>query len=539
VLPVRLRLAARIVALAALYVALAKVGLHFATVGRSVTLVWPPTGLALAALLLGSRRLWPGVALGAFVANATTPGVSLVVAAAIALGNTLEAVAGATLVRGAPFRAQLDRTRDVVRLAVFGAGVAPALSATCGTSTLVLAGIIPHAALWSTWRVWWLGDAMGALLLTPVLLCFATRAEEETPRSPVETIGLVTAIVAASLGALTRPHQTRPYAVFPPLIWAALRCGPRGATSATLVVAAIAIGSTVTGHGAFVTSTLGDDLTALHAFIASVALTGLVLGATAVERERAIRTREHFISIASHELRTPLQPMRLQVQRMLRRLRKEPMPPEQIVDGLVVIDRQTTRLTALLEDVLDVTRLRIGRLSLAHERFDLATAVEEVCASQRDALAQASCELRIERRGPTIGHWDRVRIEQVLTNLLVNAMKYGGGPIEIGLQGGDTSVVVTTRDHGPGIPEDDRERIFGRFEHAASDGTGRGLGLGLYIAREIVEAHGGHITALNPPDGGAAFRFELPVDPPPTTRSPPDAKRLPKTDAGASAARTS
>jgi signal transduction histidine kinase len=531
VLPVRLRLAARILALAALYVALAKVGLHFATVGRSVTLVWPPTGLALAALLVGSRRLWPGVALGAFAANATTPGVSLVVAAAIALGNTLEAVVGATLVRAAPFRAQLDRTRDVVRLAFFGAAVAPAVGATCGASALVLAGLLAPSALWSTWRVWWLGDAMGALLLAPVLLCFSASADEETPRSPLETLALIVTIVAASLGALTRPHQTRPYAVFPPLIWAALRCGPRGATAATLVVASIAIASTVTGHGAFVSSTLGDDLTALHAFIASVALTGLVLGATAVERERAIRTREHFISIASHELRTPLAPMRLQVQRMLRRTRREPMPAESVIEGLVVIDRQTTRLAALLEEVLDVTRLRIGRLALAHERFDLGALVDEVCASQRDALAQASCEVRVARRGPTVGQWDRVRIEQVFTNLLVNAMKYGAGPIEISLEGGPSSLVVTTRDHGPGIPEDDRERIFGRFEHAASDGAGRGLGLGLYIVREIIEAHGGHIAVVHPPDGGAAFRFELPFEPP--------GVRPARTGGGASAARTS
>src|SRR4051812_20490640 len=120
----RLVLGTRIVLLAVAYVILAKVGLLVATVGKSVTLVWPPTGLALASLLLGTRALWPGVALGALIANATTPGVGLATAALIAVGNTLEALLGTALVQRASFRPQLDRAYDVVRLAFWGAGVA-------------------------------------------------------------------------------------------------------------------------------------------------------------------------------------------------------------------------------------------------------------------------------------------------------------------------------------------------------------------------------------------------------------------------------
>jgi signal transduction histidine kinase len=529
VAPARVALLARIALLAAAYVGLAKLGLGVATIGRSVTLVWPPSGLALAALLLGSTRLLPGVALGAFAANVTTPGVGVGVAAAIAVGNTLEAFVGAALVRHAPFRVELDRARDVVRFTVLGAVLAPVASATIGTLALHVAGLLPRGALVHAGSVWWVGDAMGALLVAPALMTWRAHGEDEPRRSALETLALAATLLAAALEALSHPHATRPYAVFPPLIWAALRFGPRGATTATLVVAGIAIGSTVTGHGAFVTSSLDADLTALHAFLASVALTGLFLGATAVERERAIRGREHFISIASHELRTPLAPLRLQVQRMLRRLRREPMSPESVVEGLVVIERQTNRLATLLEDVLDLTRLRIGRLSLALERVDLASLVDEVCASQHDAFARARCEVHVARSGDAVGQWDRVRLEQVVTNLIVNALKYGVGPIEIAVAGGPKAVAVTVRDHGPGVPQGDRERIFGRFEHAASDGTGRGLGLGLYIVREIVEAHGGQVSMSNPPDGGAAFRFELPVEP---------AKRA-RSSGAASAARTS
>ena len=265
--------------LAIAYVALAKLGLTVATVGESVTLVWPPTGLALAALLLGGLRLWPGVALGAFVANVTTPGVAWLPAAAIAVGNTLEAIIGAALVRGAPFRPALDHRRDVVRFAVAAAAVGTAVSATVGALALRAANLVPPGALAHTFHVWWVGDAMGAILVAPVILVWASPADD-IPRPMWERVALVAALALAALGALTEPHATRPYLVFPPLIWAALRFGPRGATAATLVISVVTVLSTVGGHGAFAVSTLSDDLMALNAFMASVALTGLMLGAT-------------------------------------------------------------------------------------------------------------------------------------------------------------------------------------------------------------------------------------------------------------------
>jgi signal transduction histidine kinase len=332
---------------------------------------------------------------------------------------------------------------------------------------------------------------------------------------------LAVTLVGASLAALTQPHGTRPYLVFPPLIWAALRFGPRGATVATLAISIVTLASTIVGQGAFVVSSLGDNLMALDAFVASVALTALVLGATAAERSRALRAREHFISIASHELRTPLAPLRLQVQRLLRGLRRGTNVPttEAVIDGLVIIDRQVERLTALLENVLDLTRLRLGRLPLAAETFDLATLVDEIASAQRDAISQHGGSLRIDRHGPTTGTWDRARLAQVVTNLLANAVKHGGGSVEISLAGENGTVTIVVRDHGPGIPTGAEERIFRRFEHAdAADddrrtSSGSGLGLGLYIAREIVEAHRGRLSVERPIDGGAAFKIELPSGP--------------------------
>jgi signal transduction histidine kinase len=518
VLSARVTSYARMALLAATYVALAKLGLHVATVGRSVTLVWPPAGLALAALLLGSRRLWPGVALGAFVANFTTPGVGLLTASVIASGNTLAAVVGATLVRRRPFRAQLDRTVDVVRLAALGAAAGPLASASIGSLALFATGLIQARALPGTWRVWWVGDAIGALVVAPALLTWLSRAGDTERRRPWEAPALAAALVVAALGTLIEPHPTRPYLVFPPLIWAALRFGPRGATAATLVISVVTVWSTVVGHGAFVVSSLGDNLMALDAFMASVALTSLILGATAAERARAIEAREHFISIASHELRTPLAPLRLQVQRLLRGMRRAPgtLAPETVVDALVVVDRQVERLSALLENVLDLTRLRLGRLPLRPEEVDAGVVVDEVATTLRDSLTHAGCSLRVERRGAAVGIWDRARLAQVVTNLLSNAMKHGGAcAIDVVVEGGAERATIVVRDHGPGVPASERERIFGRFEHAGAHGENAvaGLGLGLYIAREIVEAHGGLLTVESPAGGGAAFKLDLPLRP--------------------------
>ena len=506
----------RVLVLAGTYFALAKAGLHVASVGHSVTLVWPPTGLALAALLLGSRRLWPGVALGAFLANATTAGVSPLTAAVIAAGNTLEAVVGATLVQRVSFRPQLDEARDVLRFAFFGAALSTVVSATFGALGLYGAGIIARGALLPTWRIWWVGDAMGALVVAPALLTWGSRAGDRERRSPWEALGLAVTLLAATLGTLTEPHTTRPYLVFPPLIWAALRFGPRGATATTLTISVVTVWSTVAGHGAFAVSSLGENLMALAAFMASVTLTSLILGATSAERTRAIRAREHFISIASHELRTPLAPMRLQVQRLLRGLHRDPsaMTPATIVEALEVVDRQSARLAALLENVLDLTRLRLGRMPLRRTEVDAAALVEEVASTLREPMAQAACSLTVQRRGEALGRWDRARLGQVVTNLLSNAVKHGGqGAIEVSVDGTLERTTILVRDHGPGVAPEERERIFGRFEHAetateiASVG---GLGLGLYISREIVEAHGGHLTFEAPSGGGAAFRIELP-----------------------------
>lgn len=288
----RLLYAAELLALAALYVGAARIGLAIDAVAGFATLVWAPSGIALAALLLRGHRLWPGVLVGAFVANALT-GAPVLVALGIATGNTLEALVGAYALRRIPgFRASLDRVIDALGLIVLAGVLSTVISATIGVASLHMGGIVSTAELGRAWRAWWVGDVIGDLLVAPAILVWAARpAVRPASRHLVETIALVLAVIV--IGFLVFRTRTdafhQAYLIFPLLVWAALRYGPRGAASAALAVSIIAVWGTATGRGPFVQTALYDSLFALQAFMGVTAATFLVLGSSIAERRAAIR----------------------------------------------------------------------------------------------------------------------------------------------------------------------------------------------------------------------------------------------------------
>lgn len=230
--------------------------------------------------------------------------------------------------------------------------------------------------------------------------------------------------------------------------------------------------------------------------------------------EEALQIREDFMSIAAHELRTPLTPLSLQLGFIKNEILKttDYSKNKLLLKYLHSSNEQVNRLSRLIEDMLDVAHIRTGRLSLNLENIDVTELIKSIADRFELELKRMNIELVITIKTHLLASWDRIRIEQVLTNLLTNAMKYGERkPIHITLDLKGENALLSVQDFGIGIAEADQKRIFNRFERAVSVKNYGGLGLGLYITRQIVEAHHGHVTVISQPGKGTTFIIELPL----------------------------
>jgi PAS domain S-box-containing protein len=253
-----------------------------------VTPVWAPTGIAIAALFLFGRNLWPAVAVGAFIANATSD-ASLGVSAAIAFGNTLEAVVGSELMRRAGVRQALDRVRDVIALILFAALAAPVLAATNGVTALLIAGDVERSSYGSEWLLWWVGDAMGALIVAPLILVWSTNPLRRIQGwHLVEAVVLVGVLAGISAVVFLAGFWRYPHLIFPILIWATLRFRQPGAVTGSFLVTAIAIAGAVDGSIPLSDRSNTEIVQILEGLLAGVAVSLLILGAVLEERVRAV-----------------------------------------------------------------------------------------------------------------------------------------------------------------------------------------------------------------------------------------------------------
>jgi signal transduction histidine kinase len=232
------------------------------------------------------------------------------------------------------------------------------------------------------------------------------------------------------------------------------------------------------------------------------------------EVQESVRLREDFLSVASHELKTPLTPLKLQIDALTRLLMKERLSAEQrdeAIRKLGATQRHIERLGRLVESLLDVSRIRTGRIELQFEELDLGTLVADVLGRYREELSREGIELSLDVDETLVGHWDRFRLDQVLTNLVTNAIKYGEKkPIIVTAKHADDRVVLTVKDHGIGISGDNPDRVFRRFERAVDGRSYGGLGLGLYIVRQLVELHGGTVSVQTREGVGSTFIVDLP-----------------------------
>ena len=293
----------------AAYVVAGKVGLRLASVNASATAVWPPTGIALAAFLILGPRIWPSVLLGAFLVNVTTAGTPAT-SLGIAVGNTLEGLLGSHLVRRfAGGLRVFDQPSTIFKFAALAGILAPAVSATIGATTLMRGGLAQWSDLGPIWVTWWLGDAAGALVVTPlVMLWWLDHELTWTPRRWVEYSVLLLTLVASAFFVFSSwsPVEGKRYPIqyfcLPPLLWSSFRFGQRESAAALALLTAIAIQGTLGGHGPFAGRPLNESFLLLQGFMAVLSVTMLATAAAVVERRRGETSVRHVNEELEHRV---------------------------------------------------------------------------------------------------------------------------------------------------------------------------------------------------------------------------------------------
>jgi signal transduction histidine kinase len=381
---------------------------------------------------------------------------------------------------------------------------------------------------WWSALEWGLSDALGIVLCAPPLFAWTCpspkiKGSKREAFILFASLCLFSSIVIFYPGLKVIERSLFSFLVFF-AAWAAIRFGSRGATLALVVIDMVEIYATGHGIGTFANIDLlpSERLLSVQILVANVAMLVLVLAAALEEQtdlregaETATRIRDDFISVASHELKTPLTSLKMEIQILNNYIttgKIKTVPDERLHKLARISDQEIKRFSSLINDLLDVSRITSGRISFNREEVDTLVVVNEAVERLQSEITRSGSIVSVSGQKDLRGLWDKVRIDQVVTNLLSNAIKYGcGRPVMIKVQEERGSAIIEVRDQGLGIPEEDQDRIFHRFERAVTAKEYSGLGLGLFIARQIVEAHGGRITVRSEPGHGSSFRVELPL----------------------------
>jgi signal transduction histidine kinase len=519
---------ARLVLVAVAYWVAARLSLNLALVHGQVTPLWPPTGIALVAILVLGRGVAPGIALAAFAVNLPL-GPSPLGAAFIAVGNTLAPLLSAELLARAGFRRELDRMRDAVVLIVLGALVGMMVSATVGTLVLVLSGAVPATRLAATWAVWWTGDAMGVLLVAPFLLNLLPYPG----RRPLGWSGMAeVAILAGGVGLVTYILFQNPfrleYLVLPLIMAAAWRFRLRGAAPAALVASIVAISAAVNGNGPFAHMTLLEKMVTLQAFNVSLSLASFLLASFVDAREQredmsrlyqsaslAIAAKTDAINVAAHELGAPLAVMTSYL--ALLADGKLGAAPAKWTAVLNVMADKAWHVNRIMSDLLDAARIEAQPLKCNASTVDLRDVVYD--AVER---ARPRAELNGADIAATLGpeplqvDADPRQLGRILDNLINNGLTYAARPprLRVSVTSDGERAVVHVIDNGVGMSESERARVFLPF-HRGNDpafGSVPGSGLGLYVSRQLAEANAGNLTLERTELGlGTSFALDLPL----------------------------
>lgn len=522
------------------YYAFGAWGLSINPVNTFAAPLWPAAGLAIAALYFGGIRIAPAIFAAAFALNFNA-GAPLIAAAGIGIGNTIEAIAALYLLRGFQFQPFFSRLMDSLSMIAVALSV-PFIAAIIGPSALALTPVLDSSQILETSFAWWLGDVLGILVVAPFLIKWFSRPIQSLARTPLQWFEVV--LYFMSLTAVTIlifwdpiPNITSivaRYQIFVPLTWGALRVGPRFMTASLVVVSAISLTGTLMGVGPFGTGdNLHQQILLLQLFIGTTATICLLFVAAVEERKlstqslerhvedleedvqeisAADRAKNEFIAILSHELRNPLAPVLSSLELM--RLNVAQMP--QFKDTIESMSEQVHRMTRLLDDLLDITRISAKKFKLQVERVRFQDVLAHSISTSDETIRRRNHTLTSDMPHDSI--WmdaDPLRLEQVFVNLLNNAAKYTppGGHIALRAVREENGVRITVTDNGLGIPPAMQQAIFEPFRqaHAGIQG-GTGLGIGLSLSRRFVELHGGTISVSS--DGeqqGSTFTVYLPI----------------------------
>ncbi len=524
------------------YFIVGKLSLKLAFVHASASPVWPPAGVALAALIVLGYRVWPAIFLGAFLVNVTTAG-NIVTSLCIATGNTLEALCGAWLVnRFAGGTRVFDRPQDVFKFAL-AAAASTTIAPTLGVTSLALGAFANWANYGTIWMTWWLGDTAGDLVVAPLILLWMIAPMRRWNRRDAVEVGILLLLLvvlgeAVFGGWLPISAKNYPLSFIcgPVVIWTAFRFTQRETATGIFILSAIAIWGTLHNFGPFVMRTENQSLLTLQTWTVVLTITAMALSAAMAERRRAEaalqqqktaveaanRTKDNFLAMLSHELRTPLTP----VLAALDALETLPAQSEDSKASLGMIRRNVELESQLIDDLLDLTRIAKDKLQLKFDQIDAheaITNVAEICKMEANAR-----KIRVHlnlRAGANYVTADMAKFQQIIWNLLKNAIKFTNENGEIAISSINPSpqvLSISVRDTGIGIEPEMMERIFNPFEQGDQSLHRRfgGLGLGLAISKSLAEAHGGALMARSDGrDQGSTFVLTMSTVPPPQRRA--------------------
>lgn len=529
-----------LVAIGAIYFALAKGGLALASIHPSATPIWPPTGVALAAVLLRGYRIWPAIFTAAMVANATTAG-SVATSVAIATGNSLEAVVGAYLInRWSGGCNTFSTPNSVAKFALICVVIATPISASIGLTSLATVGYIEPKNFSDAWITWWLGDVTGALVIAPVIVLWAAGHHYAFSRNEfLETVGVLATAAVVGLIAFSPLIEQTPgrdplgFLAILPMLWAALRRGPRDTATVALVLAGTTIWGTLMGGGPFTRGDLNSSFLLVLMFLISITVPSLLLSADVevrkkaeeslrraqieLERKVAERTQElelanaaksRFLAMASHDLRQPLHALGLFVAQL-----RTPLNSTERTQTIERVDAARKEMDEMFNSLLDISRLDAGMLTPKITEFPIAHLLQKIETTFDQATREKGLQLRVRRSNAWVRS-DAMLLERILLNLVSNAVRYTlRGGIIVGCRRRGKTLRIEVWDTGPGIPEDQKHNIFGEFVQVPAQERNRsgGLGLGLAIVDRLRLLLGHQIDLASSVGRGSRFAIELPM----------------------------